>query len=258
MADKKLISYNEDADVGLRLPLLVRNEIELIAGTAGAAGANNYLIWDAEDGWPERPDNDLPTVWWGGAAPGDAPADQRYGDVWFPASGDGIPLGPILEALQLITAAANTIPYFSAAGVAGNLALSTSTGLGTSDTTLSTQKAVKAYVDAAIAALAVTPDNPLGSGTAHTVAAGHSNRVNSITAATAATLTIPLNATTPLPVGFTAEYLQDGAGQITVTKGNVSMTFKSASGLKTRAQNSVITVWQQAVDVWVIAGDLTT
>lgn len=258
MADKKLISYNEDADVGLRLPALVRAEIELIAGIAGASGENHYLIFDDEDGWPARPDDDLPTIWWGGAAPADAPTEQAAGDIWFPATGDGTPLGPVLTALQLITASGGTIPYFVTNGVAGNLTLSTNVALGTSDTTLPSQKAIKAYIDAAIAALAVTPDNPLGAGTAHTVAAGHANRVNSITAATAATLTIPLNATTPLPVGFTAEYLQDAAGQITVTKGNVSMTFKSASGLKTRAQNSVITVWQQAIDVWVISGDLTT
>jgi hypothetical protein len=146
VSDKKLISYDGDADPGVRLPALVRAEIEILAG-ATTAGANHYLIWSGT-AWPARPDDALPVIWVGGAAPDNAPAAQRAGDVWIPASGDGTPLGATLTALQLIAATANRIPYFSADGVAALLTLSTNTSLGMSDTTLATQKAVKAYIDA--------------------------------------------------------------------------------------------------------------
>ncbi len=146
---KKLISYNEDADAGDRLPAQVRSEIEIVASNT-TIGSNHYLIWTGT-AWPTRPDDDLPVIWVGGAAPDNAPTAQRAGDVWIPASGDGTPLGATLTALQLIAATGNRIPYFSADGIAALLTLSTSTALGggtPSDTTLATQKAVKAYIDA--------------------------------------------------------------------------------------------------------------
>lgn len=52
-----------------------------------------------------------------------------------------------LTALAGTLTAANKIPYATALNTASELTLSTSTSLGTSDTTLSSQKAVKSYVD---------------------------------------------------------------------------------------------------------------
>jgi len=52
-----------------------------------------------------------------------------------------------LTALAGTGTAASKIPYYTAADTASELDLSTSTSLGTSDTTLSSQKAVKTYVD---------------------------------------------------------------------------------------------------------------
>lgn len=152
---KKLISYNEDADEGDRLPTQVRTEIEILAA-ALATGAINYLPFgrDVPGQWPVRPDNDLPTIWRGGAAPDNLPpiGDSQW-DIWLPASGDGTPLGPTLTALQLIAATANRVPYFSADGVAALLTLSTDGTLAAnSDTVIVSQKGLKTYVDAAIAA----------------------------------------------------------------------------------------------------------
>jgi len=57
------------------------------------------------------------------------------------------PIDATLTALAGLATGANKIPYSTGTDTFGQLDLSTSTSLGTSDTTLSSQKAVKAYVD---------------------------------------------------------------------------------------------------------------
>lgn len=63
------------------------------------------------------------------------------------------PKDATLTALAGALTAANKIPYATATDTLGELTLSTSTSLGTSDTTLSSQKAVKTYIDTQIAVI---------------------------------------------------------------------------------------------------------
>lgn len=68
------------------------------------------------------------------------------------------PLDATLTALAGVLTAANKIPYATALNTAGELDLSTNTSLGTSDTTLSSQKAIKTYVDAQVATAVADSD----------------------------------------------------------------------------------------------------
>lgn len=55
-----------------------------------------------------------------------------------------------LSLLSSLTASQNQIPYFTGSDSAGTLAFSNSSSLGTSESTIPSQAAVKAYVDAAV------------------------------------------------------------------------------------------------------------
>lgn len=63
------------------------------------------------------------------------------------------PIDATLTALAGLATGANKIPYSTGTDTFGQLDLSTSTALGTSDTTLSSQKAVKAYADGRVSGL---------------------------------------------------------------------------------------------------------
>jgi hypothetical protein len=73
--------------------------------------------------------------------------------------------------------------------------------------------------------------------------------------ASANTLTVPPNSTTPIPIGATIIVLQTGAGQTTLTPG-AAVTINGTPGLKLRAQWSSATLIKRATDSWIAMGDL--
>lgn len=116
-------------------------------GGGSGGGENHYLVFDAVDGWPPRPEGSLPVIWVGGDAPDDQPEEHETGDVWIPATGDNIDLGPVLEALQLTSITANRIPWFPNSSTAGLLELKTSMSTPATDSALLTEAGIKTYVD---------------------------------------------------------------------------------------------------------------
>jgi hypothetical protein len=73
--------------------------------------------------------------------------------------------------------------------------------------------------------------------------------------AAANTVTIPPNSTVDFPVGTVIPVCQIGAGQTTIVAGT-GVTVVNASSLACRVQNSVIGLWQIAVNSWVVFGDV--
>lgn len=74
----------------------------------------------------------------------------NWREYFYYPVGEFQPKDATLTALASALSAANKIPYATALNTLGELDLSTSTSLGTSNTTVSTQNAVKTYVDTAI------------------------------------------------------------------------------------------------------------
>lgn len=69
------------------------------------------------------------------------------------------------------------------------------------------------------------------------------------------TLTIPPHSSVPMPVGVFVEVCQVGLGQCTATAGAGVTTNSATTTTKTRAQWSVISLYQESIDVWIVSGD---
>lgn len=93
-------------------------------------------------------------------------------------------------------------------------------------------------------------------GTTYTLAATDRNKIVELNNASAIALTIPTNASVPIPVGFVCGVYQQGAGQITAS--GAGTTIRAPSGAKTRAQYTLMSLWKRATDEWVISGEVTT
>lgn len=81
------------------------------------------------------------------------------------------------------------------------------------------------------------------------VAAADNNKLFLISSSTTVTVTIP----TGLPVGFSCQFIQTGAGVITLS--GSSVTLNSANGLTSRAQNSAVGLVMSSSTVGYVFGD---
>ena len=74
------------------------------------------------------------------------------------------------------------------------------------------------------------------------------------TADTAVTISIPLNATVPLPIGMTTHLHQNGAGTLTISPA-VGVTANAGVSLSSRAQYAALSIMKIAEDEWAVVGD---
>lgn len=90
----------------------------------------------------------------------------------------------------------------------------------------------------------------------YTLALAAAGRVVEITAAGAATVTIPPNSAVAFPVGTVVEVMQYGTGQVTIAAG-VGVTVRSPASFTTRARYSSVALRQRAANEWIVSGDMT-
>jgi hypothetical protein len=104
--------------------------------------------------------------------------------------------------------------------------------------------------------LGITTDTSTG----YTTVLGDNGKLITLSNASAITATIPPNSSVAYPVGAQLNFVQLGAGQVTVQGGSgvtVVSTGTTASAPKLRAQYSSATAIQTSANNWLVAGDIS-
>lgn len=70
-------------------------------------------------------------------------------------------------------------------------------------------------------------------------------------------ITVPNDASVAFPVGTYINVLQYGSGQVTIVPDS-SVTLRTAGGLKTRFQYSMMSLFKRAANEWIVCGDGTS
>jgi hypothetical protein len=92
-------------------------------------------------------------------------------------------------------------------------------------------------------------------GTTYTTVLSDAAQLVTLNNASAITLTIPPNSSVAYPIGTRIDFIQIGAGQVTVA-GGTGVTVNSTPTLKFRAQHSAASCIKIATDTWQLVGDL--
>jgi len=92
-------------------------------------------------------------------------------------------------------------------------------------------------------------------GTTYTTVLSDAGKLVTLSNASAITLTIPPNSSVAYAVGTRIDFIQIGAGQVTVA-GGIGVTVNSTPTLKFRAQHSAASCIKIATDTWQLVGDL--
>jgi hypothetical protein len=93
-------------------------------------------------------------------------------------------------------------------------------------------------------------------GTTYGPTSADENKMVTLSNAAAITVTLPSEATTPVPIGAEIDFAQIGAGQVTFVAGS-GATGNGTPGLKLRAQWSAATAKKISTNGWLVMGDLS-
>lgn len=94
-------------------------------------------------------------------------------------------------------------------------------------------------------------------GTTYTLVLSDSQKLVTLSNASAITLTVPPNSSVAYPIGQRIDLAQLGAGQVTVVGGS-GVTVNGTPTLKARAQYSAMSLVKTATDTWLLVGDLAS
>ena len=89
--------------------------------------------------------------------------------------------------------------------------------------------------------------------TGFTLSAADNNKIILITSASAVTVTVSNVSPNVLPIGFSCQFIQGGAGAITIAGSGV--TLNTSNGLTTRAINSVVGIVMNTTTTGFVFGD---
>lgn len=90
----------------------------------------------------------------------------------------------------------------------------------------------------------------------YTLALADASRAVEVTKGSAATVTVPPNASVAFPIGTVIEIVQMGSGTVTIAAG-AGVTLRSRDSILSLAgQYAVASIRKRAANEWVVAGDL--
>jgi hypothetical protein len=91
---------------------------------------------------------------------------------------------------------------------------------------------------------------------AYTLVSGDAGKLITINSVSTANLTIPTNASVPMTIGTHIDFIQLGAGQVTIS-GNIGVTINYTPGNKLRTQYAGASVIKIGTDTWCLVGDIS-
>jgi hypothetical protein len=168
---------------------------------------------------------------------------------------------PVAEALALLEAeinlprAADTFSYFT--GALTKALATLSTFARTDLLTLADVAALEALLQLELLATtdSVTETTTNRRTANYVLTLADKGKTIEMNVASANTLTIPPNSTVPFPVGSYVNFVQYGAGQVTITPGS-GVTLRNPDGLKTAKQYAMGTLYKTGTDEWIVSGNM--
>jgi len=157
--------------------------------------------------------------------------------------------GEVLGISPTSSASFTTKEYVDNAIGAGNLPSQT----GNEGKYLSTSGSVAFWSE-----IIIPPSNIIEKTSNHTLELSDAQKIIEVNSASAVNITIPADSSVDFPIGSNIDFVQTGAGQVTIDgEGGVTILSKE-SNTKTTDQYSGVTIYKKTANTWILIGDLTS